>query len=123
MGVSVAAVEEAGLGEPGLAARSLGALREVARRPAGVFGLVVVGGLLFVVAFAALIAPYGDATQDIAHRLQGPSWHHLLGTDQLGRDLLSRILFGTRVALGVAIPAVGIAMACGLLVGVVAGYF
>src|SRR5207248_6812911 len=75
------------------------------------------------VAFAPLIAPYGDAAQDIAHRLQGPSWNHLLGTDQLGRDLLSRILFGTRVALGVAIPAVAIAMSCGVVVGVVAGYF
>ncbi len=100
----------------------LSLLREVARRPAGLFGLLIVAGLLIVVAFAPLIAPYGDATQNILHRLEGPSLSHLLGTDQIGRDLLSRLMFGSRIALGVAVPAVAGAFALGLLLGLVAGY-
>lgn len=102
---------------PGLAV-----LRDVARRPAGLFGLSVVVTLLVIVAFAPLLAPYGDAAQDIPDRLEGPSSHHLLGTDELGRDLLSRVLFGTRVALGVAFPSVLGALACGLVIGTIAGY-
>ncbi|TMJ94189.1 MAG: ABC transporter permease [Actinobacteria bacterium] len=90
----------------------LSILREVARRPVGLFGLVVVGGLLAL----AVAAP------NIADRLQGPSLAHPLGTDELGRDLLSRLIFGTRIALGVAIPAVSAALAAGLVLGAVAGY-
>jgi peptide/nickel transport system permease protein len=97
-------------------------LRDVARRPAGLFGLCVVLALLIIVAFAPLLAPYGHAEQNIQDRLQGPSLDHLLGTDELGRDLLSRLLFGTRVALGVAFPSVLGALACGLVIGTIAGY-
>jgi peptide/nickel transport system permease protein len=100
----------------------LGVVREVASRPAGLFGLIVVGGLIFLAIFAPLIAPYDPAHQEIVNRLQGPSWDHLLGTDQLGRDLLSRLIYGTRVALSVAIPGVGAALVFGLLIGLVAGY-
>lgn len=102
---------------PGLAS-----LRDVASRPAGLFGLIVVLGLLVIVALGPLLAPYDPSEQDIAARLEGPSSAHLLGTDQLGRDLLSRILIGTRVALGVAVPAVLGALICGLVIGVIAGY-
>jgi peptide/nickel transport system permease protein len=123
VGTSVAAVEEAGLHEPGLAARSFSAVREVVRRRSGLFGLVVVGALVLIAAFAPLIAPYDPATQDIFHRLEGPTWSHLLGTDHLGRDLLSRIIFGARIALSVAVPAVAIALTCGLVLGLAAGYF
>jgi peptide/nickel transport system permease protein len=97
-------------------------LREVARRPAGLFGLIVVGGLFFLAIFAPLIAPYDPAEQDIPNRLQGPSWDHLLGTDQLGRDLLSRLIFGVRVALSVALPGVAAALVIGLVLGLIAGY-
>jgi peptide/nickel transport system permease protein len=97
-------------------------LREVARRPAGLFGLIVVASLLVIVVFAPQIAPFDPATQRIADRLQGPSLDHLLGTDELGRDILSRLLFGTRIALGVAFPAVLAALVAGLVVGVIAGY-
>jgi peptide/nickel transport system permease protein len=55
--------------------------------------------------------------------LQGPSKGHLLGTDHLGRDILSRIIFGARIALGVAIPSVGIALVGGVVLGLAAGYF
>jgi peptide/nickel transport system permease protein len=97
-------------------------LREVARRPAGLFGLIVVGGLVFLAIFAPLVAPYDPAEQDIPNRLQGPSWDHLLGTDQLGRDLLSRLIFGVRVALSVALPGVAAALVIGLVLGLIAGY-
>jgi peptide/nickel transport system permease protein len=100
----------------------LGSVRDVARRPAGLFGLTVVAALLVLVVFAPLLAPYDPAQQDIQERLQGPSSAHPFGTDELGRDLLSRIIFGTRVALGVAFPAVIGALLVGLVIGTLAGY-
>jgi peptide/nickel transport system permease protein len=99
-----------------------GVIREVARRPAGLFGLIVVCLLFVVVVAAPLVAPYSPYAQDIVHRLEGPSLQHLLGTDELGRDLLSRVIFGARIALGVAIPAVLIAMLVGMLTGLISGY-
>lgn len=100
----------------------LGLLREIASRPSGLFGLVVVAVLFIVVVFAPFLAPHSDSAQTIADRLEGPSRAHLLGTDELGRDLLSRVIFGTRVALGVAFPGVVGALLIGLLIGTVAGY-
>jgi len=97
-------------------------LGRIVGRPGGFFGTAVVACLLVVVAFAGTIAPYSAAAQDIPARLQGPSWHHLLGTDQLGRDLLSRILFGVRIELKVAVPAVVAAWVFGEALGLVAGY-
>jgi peptide/nickel transport system permease protein len=98
------------------------ALARLVRRPAGAFGAIVVLGLCLVAALAPLVAPYGADEQDIVNRLQGPSADHLLGTDHLGRDLLSRIIFGTRVELGVAVPAVTAALVLGLVLGLAAGY-
>jgi peptide/nickel transport system permease protein len=100
----------------------LAVLREVVRRPKGLAGLVIVCGLILVALVPSLFAPYSSDAQNIVDRLQGPSREHLLGTDELGRDLLSRVIFGTRIALGVAIPAVTAALLAGLVVGVVAGY-
>ena len=97
-------------------------IREVARRPAGLFGLLVVCLLFVVVVAAPVVAPYSPYDQSIVERLQGPSLKHLLGTDELGRDLLSRVIFGARIALGVAIPAVLIAMFVGMLTGLISGY-
>lgn len=91
-------------------------------RPAGFFGAAVVATLILVVIFAPQIAPYAAGAQNIVDRLEGPSTAYLLGTDQLGRDLLSRIILGTRVELGIAVPAVLAALAAGLLMGVAAGY-
>ena len=97
-------------------------LREVASRPAGLFGLAVIGGLIILAIFAPFIAPYDPAEQDIQNRLEGPSWDHLLGTDQLGRDLLSRLIYGVRVAMSVALPGVAAALVIGLVIGLIAGY-
>jgi peptide/nickel transport system permease protein len=97
-------------------------LREVVRRPAGAFGATAVALLILAAAFPSLLAPRGPDAQEIPSRLQGPSLHHLLGTDALGRDLFSRLIFGCRIELGVALPAVSAALLAGLLLGVLAGY-
>jgi peptide/nickel transport system permease protein len=100
----------------------LNLLREVARRPSGLFGLVAVGIMLLFTLLPGLFAPYAPDAQDIPSRLQGPSWDHLIGTDELGRDLLSRVIYSTRIELGVAIPSVLAALGIGLILGVLAGY-
>jgi len=102
--------------------RRLAVLYEVARRPSGLFGLIIVVGLIIVLVFAPVLAPYDDAKQDIKNRLQGPSATYWPGTDHLGRDLLSRLIFGTRVALGTAFPSVLGALFGGLILGLIAGY-
>ena len=91
-------------------------------RPLGALGFVIVLGFVITVIFAPLLAPYDYAEQDIPNLLQGPSRQYLLGTDHLGRDLLSRLIYGSRIALGVAVPAVAIALAGGLVLGLMAGY-
>ncbi len=97
-------------------------MRELFRRPAGVFGLVIILFLVFLLIFGPLIAPYSAIAQDIKHRLEPPSKEHLLGTDHLGRDVLSRLIIGARVALGVAFPAVFFALVAGTILGMLAGY-
>jgi peptide/nickel transport system permease protein len=97
-------------------------LGDVVAQPLGALGFAIVFGFMVMVLFAPFLAPYGYAEQDIPSMLQGPSREHWLGTDQLGRDLLSRIIYGARIALGVAVPAVLIALTGGLIVGLVAGY-
>ena len=87
---------------------------------------LAVGVLLVVVlgaAFAERLAPFGPGEQDITQRLQPPALRgHVLGTDELGRDILSRLLYGGRVSLLVGLIAVGLSCPVGMLVGVTAGY-
>ncbi len=97
-------------------------VHDTIRRPAMVAGFVVWLGFIVMAVAGQHLAPYGINTQDIAHRLQGPSAAHWLGTDELGRDLLSRLIVGTRYALGVAIPAIAVAVVVGVTVGMTAGY-
>jgi peptide/nickel transport system permease protein len=97
-------------------------LRAMFRRTDGKISLILVGALVLILVFAPLIAPYDAAHQDIEHRLEGPSQAHILGTDHLGRDLFSRLVYGTRVALGTAFPSVSAAMLVGVLLGMTAGY-
>ncbi len=87
----------------------------------GVVGLVLVV-LFFVSAiFAPWIAPYEPNTMDIPARLSPPVWDHIAGTDQLGRDTFSRLLYGGRVALKIAVIGVSVSLAIGLLLGMIAG--
>jgi len=94
----------------------------VIRQPLGTLGFAIVGLFFVTVVFAPFLAPYGYAEQDIPDMLQGPSRQYLLGTDQLGRDLLSRLIYGSRIALAVALPAVAIALVGGVTLGTLAGY-
>ncbi len=90
--------------------------------------LAVIGGILvllvFIVSiFAPFFSPYNPSTIDIKHILAGPSFQHLFGTDDLGRDILSRMLYGGRVSLEVGFIAVSIATIIGLILGSLAGYY
>jgi ABC-type dipeptide/oligopeptide/nickel transport system permease subunit len=79
--------------------------------------------LVFVALFAPLIAPYDQSYQDIEAVMSVPTWRHWLGTDEFGRDILSRILYGTRVSLAVGIVAQAIAVTIGVVLGALAGYY
>lgn len=91
-------------------------------RPAGSIGFAIVVLTLLVAVTAPLIAPYDPAAIAMAKRFAAPSFDHWFGTDHLGRDNLSRVIHGTRLALAIAFPAVLAAFAAGLLLGLVAGY-
>jgi ABC-type dipeptide/oligopeptide/nickel transport system permease subunit len=88
-----------------------------------VFGLIVIIAFLATAAFAPLIAPYPPDQPDLNNVLALPSSEHLLGTDTLGRDTLSRVIFGTRISLMVGVVALSIAAFVGMLLGMLAGYF
>jgi peptide/nickel transport system permease protein len=90
--------------------------------------LAVAGGIvvlmLFVVALTApLIAPYNPDHIDRRHILEPPGLHHLLGTDDLGRDVLSRMIWGSRISLAVGFVAIGIATVIGMILGAISGYY
>ncbi len=110
---------EAGVRGPGALSQYWQQLR---RNPLGMLGLVLVVLMVGSAIFADLIVPY-DATQVMAGpRLAPPSWEHWMGTDQLGRDVLSRVIMGGRVALVVAVAALGAALSLGLILGLIAGF-
>jgi peptide/nickel transport system permease protein len=88
-----------------------------------VFGLGIIVLTIITALFAPLLAPYPPNQPNISVTLQGPSAHHWLGTDALGRDILSRIIYGSRVSLIVGIVAIVIASAIGMTLGLLAGYF
>jgi peptide/nickel transport system permease protein len=90
--------------------------------PLGALGLTLVVLFILGAALAPILAPYGPSAIDVRARLESPSFEHLLGTDNLGRDTFSRVLFGGRIALTVALTAVGLSLAIGLLLGLIAGY-
>jgi peptide/nickel transport system permease protein len=95
---------------------------DVVRQPLGAVGFLIVLMFIIMVVFAPLIAPYDYARQDIPNRLQGPSEKYWLGTDHLGRDIFSRLVYGSRIAFGTAVPSVAIALVSGTILGLIAGY-
>ena len=92
------------------------------RDPMGVVGLMIVVSFLIIAIFADFLAPYDPNKIDILNKLQGPSAEHLFGTDQLGRDTLSRLIYGTQIALMVAGVSIGLAVIIGSILGAIAGY-
>ncbi len=97
--------------------------RRFARYRPALFGLGFIGLLVFCAVFAAWIAPYDPDAVNTKLRGAAPSAEHWLGNDDIGRDILSRIIYGTRIALIVGIGATSIAVTIGVFVGATAGYF
>ncbi|WP_321972113.1 ABC transporter permease [Paratractidigestivibacter sp.] len=89
----------------------------------GMVCLVVVALLVLVAIFAPLLAPYDPDAQELTNMLKAPSAAHLFGTDEYGRDLLSRVIYGCRISLSVGVVSQAIALLIGFFAGVCAGYF
>lgn len=96
--------------------------RRLAKDPMGLIGLVIVISFITIALFADILAPYDPAKINILSKLQGPSLEYLLGTDQLGRDTLSRLIHGAQIALMVAAISIGVAVVIGSILGLIAGY-
>jgi peptide/nickel transport system permease protein len=102
---------------------AVGVIKVVRRQPLAALGVTLL--LLFVVCavFAPWLAPQDPAQLDLTGRLMGPSAGHWFGTDELGRDILSRTLFGARISLIVAVSVVGLSLVVGLVAGGLAGFY
>ncbi len=97
--------------------------RRLRRYPATLMGFAIVGFFLLTAIFGALVAPYGYSDQKLSDRLQPASQEHVLGTDQFGRDIFSRILVGSRDVFVVAGSGTLVAIMLGLTLGLFSGYF
>ena len=97
-------------------------LRRIAGDPIGLLGLILVLLVLVSGLFADWLAPYDPLKLAVRERMGDPSWAHLLGTDQLGRDILSRVIKGSQIALLVGLSATLLSLVWGLLLGLLAGY-
>ena len=93
------------------------------RNPLGAIGLFLIVALVFIAIFAPQIAPYHPTKLNVRERLQPPSPAHPFGTDTMGRDLLSRVIYGSRISLRVAAMVLCIALTIGASVGSMAGFF
>jgi peptide/nickel transport system permease protein len=95
----------------------------VRRKPLGAAGGLVLAGMLALALLAGRVAPYSYDEADVFSRLKAPSKAHWLGTDNLGRDLLSRVMYGARVSMAVGFGGVVVGLLLGTAVGLVSGYF
>ena len=95
----------------------------LSKSPLAMFGLAIIMILVFCAIFAEVIAPYSPIQQDLVHRFETPTAAHWLGTDEFGRDILSRLIYGARVSLQVGFIAVGIALITGGMLGAISGYY
>lgn len=93
---------------------------DLSRRPGGTFALVAVTLLCLLAIAAPLIAPYAPNAIAPANRLMDPSFQHILDTDHLGRDILSRLIYGARIALGISLSVIAISLTAGVVLGIVA---
>lgn len=98
-------------------------MRKVIANPLALAGLLIISLILLLALLAPWIAPYDPNAIDVKAILLPPSMQHWMGTDALGRDIWSRMLFGARISLLVGIVAVGIATSIGIVLGAVAGYY
>ncbi|ABV34061.1 MULTISPECIES: nickel transporter permease [Pseudothermotoga] len=101
-------------------------LKVALKKPTALFSVVVIALTLFMAIFAPFITPYKDQAlgePNLSERLQPPGGKHILGTDHMGRDILSRIIYGSRTSLLVGITVVTFSGLIGMIVGIAAGYF
>lgn len=121
----LAEIAEAAVGaverRPGYRLRRLGLL--LRRQPLGTFGLLVVVVLILAAILAPWISPYDPIEANMSVLRESPSLSHPLGTDQMGRDILSRIIYGARLSVGVSFAVVGISACISTLLGITAGYY
>ena len=97
--------------------------RRFRRHPGAMAGSVVLMAILVLSVILATFSPYDPEGSDLSNQLQPPSWEHPFGTDSLGRDLFTRVLYGGRISLSVGLMVVGITLFIGVPVGAVAGFF
>ena len=97
--------------------------RRALRNPLTVLGLIVILGWIAFAALAPVLTPTSPNEPDLAVRLQAPSTAHPFGTDQYGRDILVRTIYGARISMGIGLISVGISLAVGLPLGAAAGYY
>ncbi|HEV8642040.1 MAG TPA: ABC transporter permease [Methylomirabilota bacterium] len=99
------------------------ALRRLRRSMTALVGVAIVAALIVVALFADVLAPQSPTASDQTHTFERPSWDYPLGTDQLGRDMLSRVIHGSRVSLAVGLSSVLLALFFGVPLGMIAGYY
>ncbi|MDQ2745373.1 MAG: ABC transporter permease [Chloroflexota bacterium] len=93
------------------------------RNKPAIVGGAIIAIMVLTALFSALLSPYNPSTQDYSHLVQPPGSGHLLGTDDLGRDVLSRIIYGARVSVASSIVPVAIALGVGVPLGLIAGFY
>ena len=98
-------------------------MKRALSNPLALSGFIIISGILLLALFAPLIAPYEPDAIDVQAILLSPSSSHWMGTDALGRDVFTRMLYGARISLLVGLVAVGIATAIGIVLGAIAGYY
>ena len=97
--------------------------RRLRKNRMAMFGLCVLVLLVFLAIFADIVAPYGYDEQNYSQMLELPSWQHIMGTDNYGRDIFSRIVYGTRISLLIGFISLAISTVVGSILGACAGYF
>lgn len=97
--------------------------KKILRSKMAVIGGSIILIYLLIALFAPIIAPYDPLKIDLLHKLQQPSIHHLMGTDDKGRDIFSRVLYGTQLSLGVGVVSVFIGAFFGITLGLISGYY
>jgi peptide/nickel transport system permease protein len=98
-------------------------MRRLFRRRLVLVGTLVLMLIIMLAVFAPLLSPWSPTAIRVAQRLKPPSLQHWFGTDEFGRDILARIMFGARASLGIGLAVVAVSMVCGTLLGLLAGYF
>lgn len=125
--MSEALTNETSTSGPESRLRSPGRLRKLwwrfSRNRLAVFGLGIIVAMVLTAVFAPLLAPYDPYAQDYLATLRSPDGAHVMGTDSLGGDIFSRVIYGARVSLQASLTSVGIAIALGVPLGLVSGYF